>query len=131
MIKFELNDSNWKTSKQYWNELKKQFIKPDDAKKADFIDRVLFDSSSQNISLNSHALMHASSVDALPTTTTVATPIPSMHIMSEIMSEIDKELKTDEKKNDNYNVIDSKMHEANEDLKQFIRKPVMFLLFVL
>ena len=119
MIKFELSDSTWQTSKRYWNELKKQFVKPDDLKKAKFLNRFLFESSNLN-NTNSHA--------SSSTTTTITPIIPSLTSMTQIMSEIDKELKIDEK-----NDIEVKTQEQetttgkklqNKQLKQFIRKPV-------
>ena len=124
MIKLELNDSDWQTSKGYWNDLKKQFVKPDDVKKAHFVDRVLFNSNPKH-------------------STTRPTPqIPSIHSMSEIMREIDKELKNDEK-NDADSDIDIKTPiettttitttEKKEDTewKQFIRQPVKFFYYPL
>ena len=113
MIKFELSDFDWRTSKQYWSELKKQFINPGDAQKVKFIDRVLFESSGVS-AFNSHG----------SATTTV---LPSINSLTEMMNEIDKESKDSEKHD-----IDVKTHQQQEtteknyskELRQFIRKPV-------
>ena len=87
MIRFELTESDWNTSKKYWIQLKQRFTRPDDLKKAELINRTLFESSSPNVSgfdASTAVTTHAS---------TPTTPIPSMHTLSEIMSEIDTELK--------------------------------------
>ena len=123
MIRFELNNSDWTTSKRYWHELKKQFTKPNDVKKADFINDTLFESSSRNAGTPPDS-----------STTTTHTIIPSINSMTEIMSEIDKEIQNDEK-HDSGNDIDidvktsattgAKLEtQANKDLRQFIRNPV-------
>ena len=113
MLRLELSDSDWQTSKRYWNELKKQFIKPDDVKKANFVTHALFE-----------------------TTTTPHTIIPSINSMNEIMSEIDSELKTDEKNDCDIDVKTQKQiiatttvantngNDIDQALKQFIGLPV-------
>ena len=85
MIRFALSYSDWETSKKYWKELKKQFIGPDDAKKADFLNRALFESSRTN---ESGHVAHAS-------TTTRRTS--AMRMLSEIIDKIDTEITIDEK----------------------------------
>ena len=138
MIRFELNDSDWTTSKRYWNELKKRFTKPDDAKKAEFINRVLFKSSARNVSSQTNPPDSSTTTIATITTTT---PIPSINSISEIMNEIDNEIKSNSKNDiDIINNSDIKTQElktitttqaqeefenkACKELKRFIGKPV-------
>ena len=123
MIKFELSDADWQTSKRYWSELKKHFTNPDDVKKADFINGTLFESSNLN------------------TSRTIATPtIPSINSISELMNEIDSELKKNgdidvktqaEKENKELDTADtdndnSAMATMDKDIVKFIQAPVEF-----
>ena len=95
MIRLELSPSDWQTSKGYWNELKQHFSKPEDTNKVQFIDRVLFESSSLN--------------DANSTAPSIIS-IPSINSMSQMMSEIDSEVKN------NGNEID--IDVKTQDLEQ-------------
>ena len=77
MIRFEVSETDWLTSKRYWSGLQKHFVLPDDRKKADFLDHTIFGSKRKDIG---------------------TTTVPSLSTMSEIMNEIDAELGNDDKK---------------------------------
>ena len=116
MIKFEIPDSDLQRCKKHWIELRKLFTKPDDLTKADFIDKTLFKSSGLNDS--------------------TATKTVSLNTMTDIMTEIDNELKENSNNNNNNNDIDIKTKDIttkettedisimDENVKEFIRKPV-------
>ena len=111
MLRLELTDVDWKTSKRHWNELKKRLITAIETKKTQFIDRVLFESTT---------------IKVLSPKDGSATPIPSI----QMMSEIDTELKNDEKMDD-HDDHDIKTHatenKENAQLNQFNHAPVKFL----
>ena len=113
MIRFALSDSDWQTCKGYWGDLRTLFAKPDDAKKAQFMDRVLFESSSLNDSSSKPS-------------------IPSIDSMAEIMNQIDEELKNDQDnqtdiKTNQLQTTTERKYNYTKELKRFIHEPVKSL----
>ena len=45
MLNIKVSESDWSIVKEYWDDLQKRF-QPDDLKKVDFLNRVVFESSS-------------------------------------------------------------------------------------
>ena len=112
MLSIQVSESNWSTAKKYWHDLGKHLNDPDDRKKVDFVNRIIFESAS----LNGHNSQSS-------TTGAATTKIPSITTISEIMNEIDNELEKTEKKIDDLQLqaVGTKM---DEKIKAFIREPV-------
>ena len=102
MIRLELSESEWLTSKRYWNDLIQQLSKPADTNKADFIRRTIFESPNITSPLKSND---------------ITTQIPSVNEMSELMNEIENETKDEAR----FGLLDEKV-------KKFIAKPVKYSL---
>ena len=45
MPNIKVSESDWSIVKKYWDDLKKRLNQPDDSKKVDFLNRVIFDSA--------------------------------------------------------------------------------------
>ena len=104
MITLRVCQSDWSTTKTYWNDLQKHFVNKSDSTKANFINDVLF------------ASVHTSNSNT--------TDIPSVKTISELMNEIDEESKSDRKTNETAQ-NDVTDHDIDKDIKQFVSKPVM------
>ena len=114
MIKVELSETDWLTSKSYWNELTKCFVNRTDRKKADFISNVLFESR------------HASNmIDSQPAEISSV----SVNTMSELMNEIDEELKTNDSSISNVsNHTKNDGIDLDENIKKLIHEPVLLII---
>ena len=115
-----MSESDWSIAIKYWKDLQKNLNHPDDLKKIDFLNRVIFESGGLN---KLHSQSSATTTRKTKTKSAVADGkdkrnIASISIetMSEIMNEIDDEL-DDSKKVDDDMKIDSK-------IEKFIVEPV-------
>ena len=45
MVNIKVSKSDWSTVKDYWNDLKEHFHGPDDLKKVDFVNQIIFESA--------------------------------------------------------------------------------------
>ena len=108
VVKVQVSESECSIAIKHWEDWQKHLSHPDDLKKIDFLNRIIFESPALNTSLHSQYSV----------TTTRKTNISSISIetMSEIMNEIDNEL-DDSKTVDDDMKIDSK-------IKKFIAEPV-------
>ena len=110
-MKVQVSDSNWSIVIKYWKDLQKHLNQPDDLKKIDFLNQVIFESAGSNT-------LHSQS--SVTTTTKTETNISSISIatMSEIMNEIDNEL-------DDLHTVDDEMKiNIDSKIKTFIVEPV-------
>ena len=97
-IHFQVSASDWLTTKKYWKELEKLSVKPDDRKKTEFVNRIIFGSAGVN---------------------QTATPeIPSISTMNEILTEIDIEAAVE---SPNTTTADAPI---DDKIKKFISEPV-------
>ena len=113
MLSIQTSESDWSIAIKYWHDLGKHLNDPDDRKKVDFLNRIIFESASPNA--------HNSQSSA---TGAVTTEIPSIRTISEIMNEIDNELEKGDKKTDDANQLQAVGIKIDEKIKAFIREPV-------
>ena len=107
MITLTVNGDDWSAAKDHWIALKAQLTDKASVAKADFIDDVIFSTTST-------------------TTATGNTEInvPSVSVMTELINEIDNETKMDvEESNTNTHESRTKV-ELDESVKKFICAPV-------
>ena len=45
MVNIKVSKSDWSTAKDYWNDLQEHFHEPDDLKKVDFVNQIIFESA--------------------------------------------------------------------------------------
>ena len=107
-----MSKPDWLTTKKYWDELSKHFVWPDDRKKVDFINQIIFESSGQNELSNTGTI------------TTTETEIPSINTMNEIMKEIDNEVAITTTTTTAQTKEESKSATIDEEMKKFIVEPV-------
>ena len=111
MLSIQVSEYDWSIGTKYWHDLGKHLNDPDDRKKVDFLNRVIFESAS----LNAHNSQSAGAA---------TTEIPSIRTLSEIMNEIDNELEKGDKKTDDANQLQAVGIKIDEKIKAFIREPV-------
>ena len=106
MITLKVKDDDWLAAKDHWVALKAQLTDKASIAKADFIDDVIFNTTSTT----------------LTTATTITTEIdlPSVSVMTELINEIDNETKMDES-NTNMNQLESSEEiKLDENVKKFV-----------
>ena len=116
MIHLSVLKSDWLTTKSYWKDLEKLFVDSDDRKKADFLNRVVFESPG---------------VKEIDSSNSNTTEIPSIDTISQIMKEIDNELIiTGDRDNDDYKTeietetSKTQVPKMDEKIQEFIMEPV-------
>ena len=108
MIHLQVSESDWLTTGSYWKDLCKHVASPDDQKKVQFLNKIIFESSGLNKL-------------SQPTDTTT-TEIPSISTMNEIMKEIDHDVAITTKATKNKN--NKKQNNKNDKIKIFIAEAV-------
>lgn len=129
MIKLQVKHSDWVTTQTYWKDLQKLLVTPDDHKKAEFVNRVIFESGGVNEIISN-------SVKDVDIT---ETEIPSINTISQIMKEIDSEsrIASDDSKKETPESVTTTVAEAktetetlvakmDEKIKQFMSEPVKY-----
>ena len=119
MVTVQLSDDDWSLVIKYWQDLQKHLNHPDDLKKINFLNRIIFKSTDVNIS---HSQTTAGIVTADDKDRTNISAI-SIAKMSEIMNEIDNELEKREKKLDDLKTVDDE-RKIDSKIRTFIVEPV-------
>ena len=98
MITLNVKDEDWSVAKDHWVALKEQLTDKESIAKAEFVDDVVFNTA----------------------VTTAEIDLPSLLILTQIMNEIDNEIKMDES-----NELESSEElKLDENIKKFVCAPV-------
>ena len=126
MARIQVSDHDWSIVVQYWKDLQKHLNQPDDLKKIDFLNRVIFKSAGVNrLHSQSSATVTTAKTAGVITDQKDRINISSISIetMSEIMNEIDNDLSKREKKVDDSKAVDDEI-KIDSKIKTFIVEPV-------
>ena len=107
MPNIQVEESNWSIAQHYWHDLKKHLNSPDDRKKVEFLNRIIFESADLN-AFDYQSLNSTTTVKATERENETASDIPPIETMTELMNEIETELETTEVKVDDSQNVETK-----------------------
>ena len=116
MPNIQVEESNWSIAQHYWHDLKKHLNSPDDRKKVQFLNRIIFESAGLNAF--DYQSSNSTTVKAPERKDEIAPDIPPIEKLTDLLDEIDQENKfetTEVKVDDSQNVetkSDGKMTES-------------------